>query len=362
MDHFYAVIMAGGSGTRLWPVSRQSHPKHTLPLLGNSSLFQSTVERLTGLFDSNKIFVVTTEAQYDQLKFQVPGIPENNFLLEPEPRGTASVVGLAAAVIHTLDPQAIMAVLPSDHYISNSDLFQYIMKVAMDVANEGYLVTLGITPTFPATGYGYLQRGEAIPGAFPYPVYEVLKFKEKPDENLAREMVASKDHSWNSGIFVWRVDKILAEFAIQMPQLKGKLDEIISVWGTDRQCDVLNLAWAGLKNETIDYGIMENARHVALLPASGLEWSDVGSWDSLFDVLLPDENGNIVFCGQHLGIDTQKSLVYGLREGKLIVTIGVDDLIIVDAGDVLLVCKKESAQLVRQAVMNLKNSNQERYL
>jgi mannose-1-phosphate guanylyltransferase len=163
-------------------------------------------------------------------------------------------------------------------------------------------------------------------------------------------------------MFVWRVDKIMEEFGRQMPLLKGKLDDIITAWGTASQNEVLKNAWTGLKNETIDYGIMENARHVVLLPASGLEWSDVGSWDSLFDVLLPDENGNIVFCGQHLGIDTQKSLIYGHREGKLIVTIGVEDLIIVDAGDVLLVCKKESAQLVRQAVMNLNSSDQKRYL
>jgi len=362
MNHFYAVIMAGGSGTRLWPVSRQSHPKHTLPILGDSSLFQTTVERLKGLFEIENILVVTTEKQYIQLKEQVPEIPKENFLLEPEPRGTASVVGLAATVIQTRDPQAIMAVLPCDHYISNTDLFKYIMKVAMDVADKGYLVTLGITPTFPATGYGYIQRGASIAEEFPYPVYQVIKFKEKPDETQAREMVARKDHSWNSGMFIWRSDRILEEFSRQMPELKERLDEIIAVWGTPKQNVVLRKSWTSLKVETIDYGIMENATRVAVLPASGLVWSDVGSWDSLFDVLYPDENGNIVLSGHHMAIDTHKSLVYGHRDGKLVVTIGVEDLIIVDAGDVLLVCKKESAQQVRQAVLNLKTSDQERFL
>lgn len=362
MKPIYAVIMAGGSGTRLWPVSRQDHPKHTLPLLGDASLFQTTVERLKGLFDVEHIIVVTTEAQYAQLKEQVPAIPADNFLLEPEPRGTASVVGLAAAIIQKRDPGAVMAVLPSDHYISNSDLFQYIMKVAMDVADNGYLVTLGITPTFPATGYGYIQRGEPIPGQFSYPVYQVIKFTEKPDEAQAREMLAKKDHSWNSGIFIWRTDRIMEEFALQMPMLKEKLDQVINVWGTPEQNEVFKNAWTGLNSETIDYGIMENAARVAVLPASGLVWSDVGSWDSLFDVLLPDENGNIVISGQHMGIDTHKSLVYGHHEGRLIVTIGIKDLIIVDSGDVLLVCKKENAQQVRQAVMNLKSSDQERFL
>jgi mannose-1-phosphate guanylyltransferase len=203
MDHFYAVIMAGGSGTRLWPLSRQSHPKHTLPLLGEQSLFQTTVARLKGLFEVGKILVVTTEAQYTQLTEQVPEIPHDNFLLEPEPRGTASVVGLAAAVIHGRDANAVMAVFPADHYISNTDLFHHILNIARDVAESGYLVTLGITPTFPSTGYGYIQRGEAIPEKFPYPVYSVLRFKEKPDEEQAREMVAQRDHSWNSGMFVW---------------------------------------------------------------------------------------------------------------------------------------------------------------
>jgi mannose-1-phosphate guanylyltransferase len=362
MNHFYAVIMAGGSGTRLWPVSRQSHPKHTLPLLGNLSLFQTTVERLQGLFQTERILVVTTEAQYTKLKEQVPEIPRENFLLEPEPRGTASVVGLAASVIHSRDPEAIMAVLPSDHYISNTDLFHHIMKIAMDVAESGYLVTLGITPTFPATGYGYIQRGEPLPEEFPYPVYQVLKFKEKPDEIQARDMVAHKDHSWNSGIFVWRTDRILDEFTRQMPTLKEKLDEIMGYWGTPDQAVSLKNTWIGLMVETIDYGIMENATKVAVLPASGLEWNDVGSWDSLFEVLMPDENGNIVFSGLHMAINTHTSLVYGNHDGKLVVTIGVDDLIIVDAGDVLLVCKKDHAQEVRQAVKNLKNSERESYL
>lgn len=362
MNHLYAVIMAGGSGTRLWPVSRQNYPKHTLPLLGQRSLFQTTVERLLGLFQMERILVVTTEAQFEELKSQVPNLPHENFLLEPEPRGTASVVGLAAAVIDSRDPEAIMAVLPSDHYISNINLFHQIMKTAMDVANKGYLVTLGITPTSPATGYGYIQKGNLIPGVFPYPVYQVSRFKEKPGEEQAREMLTNGDHSWNSGIFAWRTDRILKEIAQQMPDLRMRLDEIMRYWGTSNQANALKNVWDELETETIDYGIMENATQVAVLPASGLEWNDVGSWDSLFDVLMPDDNGNIVFSGHHLGINTHTSLVYGNLDGKLIVTIGVDDLIIVDAGDVLLVCKKDQAQQVRQAVKNLKSSKRESYL
>jgi mannose-1-phosphate guanylyltransferase len=190
----------------------------------------------------------------------------------------------------------------------------------------------------------------------------VLKFKEKPDEAQAREMVVKKDHSWNSGIFAWRTDRILGEFGLQMPNLHNKLDEIMGFWGSPTQALLLKNVWDDLQVETIDYGIMENATKVAVLPASGLVWNDIGSWDSLFDVLMPDENGNIVFSGHHLSINTHTSLVYGNHDRKLVVTIGVDDLIIVDAGDVLLVCKKDQAQKVRQAVMNLKNSERESYL
>lgn len=354
--------MAGGSGTRLWPISRQNHPKHTLPLLGNLSLFQTTVDRLRGLFEIDRILVVTTESQFATLKNQVPDIPLDNFLLEPEPRGTASVVGLAASVINLRDHDAIMAVLPSDHYITKKDLFHEIMKIAMDVADNGYLVTLGITPTYPATGYGYIQRGEPIPEEFQHPVFNVSKFKEKPDENLARELLANNDHSWNSGIFTWRTDRILSEFGRQMPDLRSKLAEIMKFWGTSSQTQSLNNIWNDLQTETIDYGIMENATKVAVVPASDLVWNDVGSWDSLFDVLIPDENGNIILNGDHLAISTQSSLVYGKLGGKLIVTIGIDDLIIADSGDVLLVCKKDQAQKVRQAVDKIKNSEWKRFL
>jgi len=362
MNYKYAVIMAGGSGTRLWPISRQDHPKHTLPIVGNLSLFQTTVKRLQGLFQVERILVVTTEAQFSILKDQVPEIPQENFLLEPEPRGTASVVGLAASVINSRDSEAIMAVLPSDHFISNTDHFHQILKIAMDVADLGYLVTLGITPTYPATGYGYIQRGDPIPEKFPHPVYQVSKFKEKPGEDLAREMVATKDHSWNSGIFVWRTNRILDEFELQMPDLRKGLDAIMEFWGTPTQAIQLKKIWIDLVAETIDYGIMEKASNVVVLPASNLVWNDVGSWDSLFDVLLPDENANIVFSGEHMSIDTHSSLVYGRPGGKLIVTIGIDDLIIVDGGDVLLVCKKGQTQNVRKAVKNLKDSERESFL
>ena len=361
MKHTYAVIMAGGGGTRLWPISRKKHPKHVLPLLGKRTLFQSALDRLEGFIPAERTLVVTTANQVEELMKQAPQLAQANFLIEPQPRGTASVVGLAAATLKKRDPEAVMLVLTSDHYIRNSDLFRLVMRVAIQVARKDYLVTLGITPTFPATGYGYIQRDAALPEKFDYPVYRVLQFTEKPDEARARSMLASGEHSWNSGMFIWRADRILDEFARQMPDLKAALDRISAVWGKSNQAAVLEAEWPRLKTETIDYGIMEHAANLAVLPAGGLEWSDVGSWDSLFGVLLPDEHGNVVVNSQHMLLDTRDTLVYS-TEKKLVVTIGLDDLIVVDSSDALLVCRRDQAQQVRQVIENLKKSQQEDYL
>ena len=361
LDHTYAVIMAGGGGTRLWPVSRRSHPKQIISLIEENSLFQSTVERLEGLFPPERILVVTVTEQAEELRKQAPHLPAENFLLEPAPRGTASVVGLAAIVLQKRDPQAVMVVLPSDHYIRNRDLFYLLLRVAVDVAEKEYLVTLGITPTYPATVYGYIQRGDPLPEKFAYPAYQVMSFKEKPDEKQARKILSAHDHSWNSGMFLWRTDTILNEISRQMPDLHASLTQIGSAWGTDEQDSVLTALWPGLRNETVDYGVMERAEKVAVLPAGGLEWSDIGNWNSLFDVLLPDKDGNVVSSGHHIPLDTSSSLVYGNNDDRLIVTIGVDNLIIVDTGDVLLICRKDQSAKVRQIVDNLKNSDREHY-
>jgi mannose-1-phosphate guanylyltransferase len=361
--HHYAVIMAGGGGTRLWPVSRKERPKQLLPLIGQETLFQSTVKRLENLFPPERILVVTVEDQAREMKLQAPEIPVENYLIEPAPRGTASVVGLAAMVLQKRDPQASMAILPSDHFIRNVDLFHYLLKSAFDVAENNFLVTLGITPNSPSTAYGYIQQGKPLEGEYKYPVYTVKRFKEKPDEETAQRLLRSGDHSWNSGMFIWRADAILAEINRQMPELSGELKIIGDAWGTKKQDEVLHERWPELKSETVDYGVMEKAESVAVLPAGGLGWSDVGMWSSLFEVLLPDMNGNIATNGNlHLAHETHNTLVYGDGTERLIVTIGIDDAIIVDAGDVLLVCKTEQSQKVREVVEHLRKHRQEKYL
>jgi mannose-1-phosphate guanylyltransferase len=358
-DHYYAVIMAGGGGTRLWPLSRQARPKQMLRLIDERSLFQTSVQRLEGVFPVERILVVTVEEQARQLQEQCPEIPPDNYLLEPMPRGTASVVGLAALALRQRDPRATMAILTSDHYIGDDGRFRHLLRTAHDVAQDGYLVTLGIAPTFAATGYGYIQRGELLGVYNDMKIYRALGFKEKPSEAQAQEMLKRGDHVWNSGMFAWQVEQIMAEFARQMPDLSATLNEIGRAWGTLEQNEVLNRVWPQIKTETIDYGIMEGAERVAVIPAEGLNWSDVGSWDSLFGLLPSDESGNIVMGGHHVGLETNDSLVYVNQEHRLIVTIGVDDLVVVDTGDVLLVCRKDQAQKVRQVVNQLKDQGVE---
>ena len=355
--------MAGGGGTRLWPVSRKERPKQLLPLIGQETLFQTTVARLENLFDPQNILVVTVEEQAQEMRQQVPSIPVDNFIIEPLPRGTASVVGLAAMVLLKRDPEAVMAVLPSDHFIRNKDLFHYLIRAAFDAAGNGYLVTLGITPSHPSTAYGYIQQGNPISEGYKYPIYDVRSFREKPDEETAQKLLRAGNYSWNSGMFIWRADVVLNEIEEQMPHLSNALTAIGTDWGTTRQMDVLNEQWKSLKIVTIDYGVMEKAAKVAVMPAGGLGWSDVGSWESLFEVLLPDMSGNITANnGRLLAHDTNNTLVYGSDEDRLIVTIGVDDTIIVDTRDVLLVCKSDQSQKVREVVEHLKKHRQEKYL
>jgi mannose-1-phosphate guanylyltransferase len=361
LDHYYAIIMAGGGGTRLWPLSRQARPKQMLSLFDDRSLFQTAVNRLEGLFPPERILVVTVQEQAAALQEQAPHIPVQNYLIEPEPRGTASVVGLAAIALQQRDPQAVMAILTSDHYMKNEARFRQVLQVAFQVAQDGYLVTLGVEPTFPATGYGYIQQGEKIGDYQGMQAFNVLHFKEKPDPDAANRLYHSGDHVWNSGMFIWRVEQILAEFNRQMPELAAGLSTIAEAWPSSGRGAVIQQVWSQLKSETIDYGIMEGAQNVAVVPAAGIGWSDVGSWDSLFDLLEGDQQHNIIIGAKHLGLDTRETLVYVEGAKRFIVTIGVEDLVVVDTGDVLLICSKDQAQRVRQ-VVHLLRDNGENYV
>ena len=355
---FYAVIMAGGTGTRLWPVSRQATPKQSLRLVGERTMFQSSIDRIIPLFGPHRILVVTGASHESSLSEQAPELSEGSFIIEPEGRGTAPCVGLAAVHLRRQDPGAVMAVLTADQVIQDATRFRSVLSVARDVAQEGRLVTLGIRPRSPSTGYGYIEQGARLQAVSGYPAYHVKQFTEKPDRETANRMVADGRYSWNSGMFIWRVDRILEEFRRQMPDLYSQLTTIEAAVGTAGYEGTLADVWPQVRKETIDYGVMEGAADVVVIPAD-IGWSDVGSWASLAELLPSDEDENVI-RGPHIGIDTQRTMVIGGR--RLIATVGVEDLIIVDTEDALLVCSRGREQGVREIVRQLEGEGRHEYL
>jgi len=356
MNH--AVIMAGGSGTRLWPLSREKNPKQALRLIGDRTMFQESVDRVLPLFPITQIWVIAGPELTSLLHEQVPELSAENFIVEPEGRGTAPAIGLAAIHLRRKDPEAVMTVLTADHHIVDVERFRKVLVVAEALAKHGYLVTLGIEPVSPSTGYGYIEHGQSIGKTGGFSVFRVLRFIEKPDQETAEKMIAGGRFSWNSGMFIWKVTNILEEFERQMPDFYKELREVDSALGGSDYQVILPRIWSNVKRETIDYGVMEGASDVMVIPIE-MGWSDIGSWESLVKLLTTDNRGNTTI-GQHVGIDTTDSLVFG--DKRLIATIGVHDLVIVDTNDVILICPKDRAQEVREIVRQLKVQGKTRWL
>jgi len=346
---YHSVIMAGGSGTRLWPLSRKKSPKQALNLIGKRSMLGLAVDRIMELFGPERIVIVTRDEHREVLSEQTPEVPPANFILEPSGRGTAPAIGLAAIHLRKKDPDAIMAVLTADHCIADAARFRGVLACAGRVAAKGHLVTLGVKPTSASTGFGYIKQGKSLGAAEDFPVFSVDRFVEKPTLEKAEAMVKSGDYSWNSGMFIWRVDRILEEFKRQMPDFYAQLHLVEAALGTSDYEPVIRHVWPRVAKQTIDYGIMEGANGAAVIPID-IGWTDVGSWGSLFELLPIDANGNAV-VGAHSGIDTHGSLIFGGK--RLIATIGVKDMVIVDAEDAVLVCPKDRQQEVRDMVDRL---------
>ena len=355
----YAVIPAGGSGTRLWPLSRAGHPKFLHPLTGTeASLLQATVDRLAPLADPHRVFVVTGVAHAAAVSRQLTGVPEENILVEPSPRDSCAAIALAAAVIARRDPDAIMGSFAADHLIADGDAFLEVIRSAMRGAAEGLLMTLGITPTRPETGYGYVQCGGPIVGD---DVLAVEEFKEKPTYDVAEAYVKSGRYLWNAGMFVWRTDAFLTELARQQPQLHAGVSRIAQAWDSPAREEVLGEVWPTLPRISVDYAVMEGAAavgRVGTVPGD-FGWNDVGDFHTLGEVLAADAAGNVVVGKETLAkpgvlLRETEGLVVVPNSGRLVAALGVRDVIIVDTPDAVLVCPRDRAQEVKHIVDELK--------
>jgi mannose-1-phosphate guanylyltransferase len=365
IDHLYAAIMAGGGGTRLWPLSRHSQPKQLLELFDEHSLYRMAVDRLQPIMTVDSIIVLTIPELVPDLRRETPELPSENYFIEPSPRGNAAAIGLAALRLYRRDEQAVMACLTADHLIRNVESFHALLGAACEAALQGSLVTLGIEPEAPDPAYGYIHRGDEAGMYAGMQAYRVEAFKEKPPPEQAERYVESGEYAWNSGMFVWQVKTVLDEIDRQMPQLGAALNEIRPALGTKSEKQVVERVWPSLEKLSIDYGIMEGAQDVLMIPAHDLGWYDVGDWSRLYELLQADEQGNVIRGENVLLRETGNSLIFKVRQEsarRLIVMLGVEDLVLVDTGDVLMVCDRSHAADVKKVVDELAQRDMHRYL
>lgn len=368
----YGVVMAGGGGTRFWPLSRKDMPKQFLNLTGVDAMVNETINRLASVAAREDIFIVTGKSQAEvALEITKDKLRKDHILIEPAARNTAACIGYAAMEIVKKYGDGVMCVLPSDHYIKDEGAFSATLERAIALAeNTDYLVTIGITPEFPATGYGYIKCADekSFSEAFlsaadssyekEFIYHDVKEFVEKPDVDTAKRYLKEGGYLWNSGMFVWKASVILNEFEKYLPDIYAMISEIGTSMETEKECEVIERIYPDIPKISIDYGIMERAKKVAVLDGD-FGWSDVGSFDALQALCKADENGNVLF-GKQIHIDTHNCISYA--KSKLIASVGVEDLIIVEADDAILVTRRDRAQDVGKIVERMKNSDYDKYL
>ena len=347
----HIVILAGGAGTRFWPAGRRARPKQLLRITSDATMLAETLARCEPLAEAQNTWVVTNKLQVEATRREAPRVPEENVLAEPMMRNTAAAIGLAAVRIARRDPDAVMVVMPADHAIRPPEVFLSTFSAAIERArSEDVLITVGIRPTGPATGYGYIEGGEQVARVGGHPVHAVKSFKEKPDARTAARFIESGSYFWNSGMFVWRVDTLLAAFRRHLP---GHADLLEDIAKSDEPSPE---DYGRFQSVPIDVGVMERADNVEVIPAT-FDWDDVGSWLALERLHERDEEGNVIRAG-HVGLDTRNCTIVG-ETGHVIATLGVEGLIIVQTRDATLVCRKDRAEDVRRIVDLLAQSGRE---
>ena len=354
----FHVIIAGGSGTRFWPKSRKDYPKQLIDLMGRGTLIRQTVDRIKELDSASKIYIVASEFLCDKIKEEISEIPDFNFIKEPSGKNTAPAIGLAALHIYKKDPKGVMAIYPADHLIQGRKRFISTMKAAEAMAEgENVLMTIGIKATYPATGYGYIQYGSNGDSSIEN-VYQVKTFAEKPHKDTAIIFFESGEFLWNSGIFVWKAEQILLEMKTHMCELHDSLDVIFDAMDTSQYNIVLDREWEIIIPESIDYGILEKAENVYTVKAD-FEWSDLGTWESLFKAFEKNEQGSF-HDGEVVTVDSKNNLV--ISPNRLTALIGVEDLVVVNMMDITLIMPQSESEKVKTIVKMLESMNKEDYL
>lgn len=355
----YAVIMAGGKGTRFWPRSRQKRPKQLLNIVGRRSMLQQTVARITSLLPPENIIVVAGENHGEEVHNQLAELPKENIILEPVGRNTAACIGLAALLVQQRDSAAVMAVLPADHLITDEELYLATLRAAVARARlQPALITLGIRATTAETGYGYIEAGEQVDTVQNHNFYKVISFHEKPDRERAEQYLEQGNFFWNSGMFVWQAEAILEAMRSHLPGLYSDLQKLKSFLDTGDSEDGISRIYPDLESISIDYGVMEKADNVLMVPAD-FGWNDLGSWASMAQIWPKDDQNNV--CqGEIMALDSRQNVVFSRQ--KLCVLLGVDDLIVVDTEDALLVCPVHKAQDIGKILDVIRQRGMEQYL
>ncbi len=347
----HAVIMAGGSGTRFWPKSRRNRPKQLLNLSGEGTMLQQTVSRVESLVPPDRVWVITGSDQAEAVRLQLPEIPPRNVVAEPCPRDTAPCVGLAAAILMKVDPDAIMAVMPADHVIAPAETFQKTLRAAVKIVEDDptAFVTLGVKPTRPETGYGYIERGESLGEVDGIAVHRVTQFREKPDRPTAERFVNEGRFAWNAGIFIWRASAILDALAVHRPGLAAALGRVSRALGTPEEAATIALEFPRMDRIPIDKAVMEKAQNVRVLEVT-YDWSDVGDWRSLAELLPADADGNTRQGPVH-AVDTRRSIL--ISDDGLIATLGVEDVVVIRSGGATLVARRDHLDRLKGLVEGL---------